>query len=830
MKPLIAVFAVLLMLAWIAGGALTSLTGSSDGPKTPTQELNAVAVKWDGGSLTNLQIEQLAMRRRIVNAFLQIVERTGGEMARQASVAPSPLRVRPLAPLPSTHEQGIEQSVVQTRLFADAARKAGMRVSNEAIVQYLVDLGRGNVTPQEMRDMLDSMQQRGTNISIDDVMSTLREEMLARNYIAANQYAFLTVTPEQRWKDWLRVNRRAVIEAAAIPVDSMLLDVKEPTDAELEEFFNKKDSQGIAYKDREPSPEIAYGTTELPPSTPGFAIPRKIDVQYIEGNYDTFVAKAEETITDDEIAKYYEANKDPEYIKADTSLFEDTGEKDAAKPEGATTPDAKGASEAKPADDKPADEQKPAEGQTPAAPDETPPPPIGEKTEAPAEGKQSSLDRGSRKSVFQLTAFQEDAPNEDAAKSDAPKSETPAATEAAPATDVKPVDPAPPATVGDTPPAAPSTSTSPLTGSGLPEIPGVPAIPGITTPAAAPAAPKKPLEFQPLDEVKDLIRKKLAGIKVQGELEKMFREIEQQLDGDFSKYLDAKITAEAEKKTPPAPPASLTDLAPLAAKYGLTSGSTGPLSWIQMRDTAVGKTGMNDPDNPQPFRQMLFSGKGLKLYQPVSTRDIFNNHFIASKKSDTPRHVPTLAEVREEVIKAWKLQKAAELAEKRAAELAKKAEEAKTPLPEFFANEPAIKVVRTDPFSELTGGDVGINQYQPTPFRLSQPDQLVAPGPEFMKRVFELKDGQVAAMLNHDRTIAYVVRLVEYQPTLNELRTAYLSEANFWPGINYMTQGHVQEVMQGLENDIVAGANVKWEREADKTEPEESQAESPEAG
>ena len=95
-----------------------------------------------------------------------------------------------------------------------------------------------------------------------------------------------------------------------------------------------------------------------------------------------------------------------------------------------------------------------------------------------------------------------------------------------------------------------------------------------------------------------------------------------------------------------------------------------------------------------------------------------------------------------------------------------------------------------------------------------------------MKRVFELKEGEVVAMLNHDRTIAYVVRLVEYQPTLNELRTAYLSEANFWPGINYMTQSHVQEVMQGLESDIVAGANVKWERDADKIE----QGDSPDEG
>lgn len=92
--------------------------------------------------------------------------------------------------------------------------------------------------------------------------------------------------------------------------------------------------------------------------------------------------------------------------------------------------------------------------------------------------------------------------------------------------------------------------------------------------------------------------------------------------------------------------------------------------------------------------------------------------------------------------------------------------------------------------------------------------------------IFELKTsrktrGEVMAMLNHDHTIAYVVRMVEHQMPVTELRTAYLGEANSWPGIDNMSRGHVQELWGSLQNDIVAGANLKWEREADKVEQSE---------
>jgi hypothetical protein len=202
----------------------------------------------------------------------------------------------------------------------------------------------------------------------------------------------------------------------------------------------------------------------------------------------------------------------------------------------------------------------------------------------------------------------------------------------------------------------------------------------------------------------------------------------------------------------------------------------------------------------------------------VKTVDIDGNRFIAMKLSDTPGKVPTLAEVKGEVVKAWKKQQAEELAKKHAEEFAKKAEEAKTPLASFFADNKSIKVIRTDPFSELTGGEASFagGQMQQQPYRYSQPSEIVAPGPSFLQGIFNLKDGQVGVLQNNDHSIAYVVRIVEHQPNLAGLRTAYMADAFTWQGERLMSQMHGQEAAAQLDRDVEASNNLQWSRDHDK--------------
>ena len=147
-------------------------------------------------------------------------------------------------------------------------------------------------------------------------------------------------------------------------------------------------------------------------------------------------------------------------------------------------------------------------------------------------------------------------------------------------------------------------------------------------------------------------------------------------------------------------------------------------------------------------------------------------------------------------MRAWKLRKAGELAIKRAEELAKKAQTSGASLEDAFADDKSLKIVKTDPFAYLTVGTVSRDSQQVDSFRLSEPKEIVAAGPEFMEKVFNLKEGEVAAAPNHDRSIAYVVRIAEHQNTPAELRQAFLSEADSWYGIVAMSRGRTQSTVR----------------------------------
>ena len=809
-KTLIVVAGVILMFVFVIGDSLVGyLGGSRGGRRDESRDARAVAVEWIDGSLTNAEVENMVVRRRILNQFIKSVVITGAQAAYQAGVEPRQLRVEPIMG-PDTPQQGVEQSVVRTRLFADAAREAGMRVSDETIVEYLDELGRGNVSRGDMRAMLN----QSGRVPIDFVIEALREEMLAHNYIASHQFAFETVTPEQRYQDWRKVNDRVRIEAAAVPAENFLVDVKDPTDAELAKFFED-------HKQREAQPDF-IGQMEFPSATPGFRIPRKIDVQYIQGNYDKFLAKVEGEITEEEIAKFYEENKDPHFIKLDTGLIDDANEEgeesgenppangtDTTEPPAAatesesesttTTPDA-GA----PQDEPVAPAEDAAEPAPPATTDESAPaggsntePKAGD--ESPDTNNQSS---GAPRDVFRLAAFQLDSDSaQTKAEDTAPSTDdsTDATTEAsAPATE----------STNDAEPAE-----------------GEAQEPAVTEPrassAAAAAESEKPKEFQPLEEVRDLIRRDLAERRAAEQLGELMNRLTGDLTAEFNTYFSETLDAQDKDAKPPAPSASLADLAPLAKENGLTHGRTGLVSLLELRDLPVGKSGSGETG--MQLWQTFFANNDFELYQPIETVDVDGNRYISIKMSDTPGRIPELADVKDEVIRAWKLQQAAELAKKHAENLAKKAQEAKSPLADFLANEESIEVVRTDPFSQQTGGDVAFvqGQVQQQPLRLSQPDGIVAAGPEFLERVFELKDGHVGAVLNNDHSIAYIIRVVEHEDSPEELRQAFLGEAGTWPGQRLMAAQRAQQAARALVADVVIGQGLNWERKADEIEQDD---------
>src|SRR4051794_38872913 len=185
-KTFLAIAGVVLMFVFVVGDSLFSYFGGGRNARaTEDHDARATAVHWDGGKLSNRELNELVMRRRILNNFLKNVEIAGMRPSAEAGVDPPELRVqRLIAP-----ESQIESSVVKSKLLADAAREIGMKVSNDTLLQYLNELGRKNVSPAQMHDMLKNIQIGGGRLSSDYVLDALREEMLAHNYRISHEFA-----------------------------------------------------------------------------------------------------------------------------------------------------------------------------------------------------------------------------------------------------------------------------------------------------------------------------------------------------------------------------------------------------------------------------------------------------------------------------------------------------------------------------------------------------------------------------------------------------------------------------------------------------------------
>jgi len=787
-KTLLIVAGVVLMFTFVLADALQSLMGSgvgSGGSVAAEPEADDVAVRWKNGELTNAELDELVYRRRVLNAFLQGVYGQGSyaEQLQAMSTGVSPRRQPNIdfVAQRTEQQQGVEADVVRVRLFADAARAAGMSVSDNMIGMYLDELGFGRVTRDEMARIASNNQFGGRSAPIPFLFEALREELLAHNYEKSHVFANATVMPQQRWNDWLRVYDRVSAEVAAFPAETFLVDVPEPTETELVDLYDK-------FKNREPQPDFNMNP-ELPSPYPGFRIPRKLDVQYVRADFNAMLEKIKGELTEEEIQKYYDDNKQF-FVKADTAVIEKPADEKAADEKAAGATDAKQESDAGKQTTPPASDGK----SEPATPASSTPAAGDGKSPAAGEGKSAA----NVQNVFRTVSFVQEEGKA-----------TPPAAEPQPGT----------SQAGPTaPPTGQPTATIPL---GQPAAGSMPALDqaisaAIGEPGAAtPAADAKPVEYQPLSEVREEIRRSLATPKVHARLDELMTNLRTQLNIEFQKYFTKYVDAQAAKKPLPAPPAMLSDLAPLAQEHGLEHRKTGEMSVLQLRDDEViGKLIDIDRSSFQQQASVLSTlfSKESDLFKPIITVDLDNNRFIVMKTSDTPGRTPPLADIRDSVVRAWKLIKAAEFAEKHVVEVAKKAQAAGGTLTEYFANDTNVKVVKTDSFSELTGGDLPLQGGQ---LRWSQPTGLVAPGPRLLGAVFDLNEGEVGSALNHDNSIAYVFRVAEHEMPEEKLREVYLAEANTWPAFLSMQETHKQTAMAILTTAVFEAAELERVRPLD---------------
>ncbi len=791
-KSLLVVAGVVLMFVFVIGDSLMQWVGAaaqgqqSAGGSAPTD----TAVKWDGGALTNRELGDLIFRRRVVKGFLEQLFQLGRQLAFDAGADPQQLpRVQLVAGV-GQPEQNVEQALLQTHLLADAARQIGIAISDENIRHYLNEVGQGRVSAEQMRQILKHSQFSGGRVPIDYIFQGLREELLANNFFASYHYAFGSILPQQRWEDWLRVNDQIILEVAALPVNHFLVDIPDPPADELQTFYAK-------YREREVFPD-RVNNTELPSPTPGFAISRKVKIEYVKADYYDLFTQLVDQVTNEEIKEYYEENREL-FIRADSGL---EPEDDPTNQSTITEPPTE--SEAAPPAEKQTAEETKEQTLEPAAGDSTDK--EEDVTDAAKNGK---------------TEIRGQSPDDQTSATDKPAgTDGPAAVEA-------PSQPA--STDTDQPEKKVIDAEATESESGTPPDPENSADPNTTEAATTSeaadatnsqgnpndASTAKPLEYQPLDEVQEEIRSLLAEQKVAGYIVELMNDLYVKLKTIHTSW-EAKVfdADDHDQKLPP-PPTNLTDLATLAKDHGLQFEKTGLLSRLELRNTPIGRSRNPEHFGNAPLWLAFFVD--LELYEPALTYDVDGNRYLSLKVQETPEKIPALEEVREQVVQAWKMEKAADLALKRAKELATKAQDSELSLKDQFADNEDLKVITTDPFSWLTIGNISPTTREVT-FRMSEPEGIVAAGPEFMAEVFNLGKGQVGAVLNHNRSTAYVVKIAEYETGESELQRQYLAEADRWYGLQSMNRFHNQQAAGALIREFQVAKQVEWSRIPDLPE------------
>ncbi len=655
-----------------------------------------------------------------------------------------------------------EEQTVQTLLLAQDAKANGILVSDQSINDFLGQW-TGNLVRQEQFDEIISRLRLGPfPLTQQDLFESLRTELAARTMLMLHQSALMGDPPGWQWDYFRRLEQQATVEAVPVVVENFAGDVPAPSESALRAFYD-------TYKNDLPEARSA---------DPGFREPHRVQYEYLVAKSGLFEEEAAKEVTDEQVAGYYEKNK--------TSMFR-------AKP---VTPDTKPAA-AEPAATTP--EAKPADAEaTPATPETKPadqatPPADTKPAEAPPTPKAAAA--GAR--PFATVSFKQPA--------EAPADAVKAATETA--------------TVTEAPKADALQATAPATSEKNEASPTAPVTAG--TASDTPAAPENKAEdaaqFEPLDAVKDDIRKRLARERADAKIDEIFTLVAGDIRGyaeDYALWL-ARKPAGVEAPRPP-------DLAKVAEKQGLESGR----SELVPADAAFAAGGIGGsfefvPDASSRFgiRQQRWLdqifGTGSMSLRPIRSRDVEGNRYLSWRTEDQPEFTPSFETASPGVERAWRIVEGRSLAKKRAEEIAQQADTKQQSLEATLQQQAApssgaeMKAMPIGPFSWLTQGMMGAGG-GPT---LSQPEGVSMPGEEFMRAVFGLEQGRTAVAFNEPRTVCYVLRLVSQDPPTAELQEKFLAGRNDRQKIGMVAQREASQTFRSLIEGMEKRYRLDWKRQ-----------------
>ena len=194
-----------------------------------------------------------------------------------------------------------------------------------------------------------------------------------------------------------------------------------------------------------------------------------------------------------------------------------------------------------------------------------------------------------------------------------------------------------------------------------------------------------------------------------------------------------------------------------------------------------------------------------------------DNLFLFWRTEEQPERVPELDEVRDEVVRAWKMKQALPLAQEKAVALAKQAADATGESLADVLPESAKTVIRTTQFSWMTrgsmpGGAGGRPMLSPiNGMADNRPVNVANAGNDFMAAVFALDVNQVGTATDEAHAFVYVVRIESEDLTDEQRREAFFA-GGYTPDVGSLVQeGQTTILLDWLEG-VDKDFQVTWKR------------------
>ncbi len=712
-----------------------------------------------------------------------------------------------------------EKDVIFGDLLRREAARLGINVNDDAVTDFIKMVSDQNLT----KDMFKEIKQQ-LHVGDHYVFDLFRDELAAR-MAAEMTFPRAVSTPQQRWQDFRKINVKHAIEATTVPVEAFAKSISDPSNDQLLAFF-KKHAEKIPGAKGEP----------------GFFQPTRVRLAYLEADYDD-TEKSVIRPTDEEVAKYYEDNKeffvDRTPVKTDDKKDDATEGDDPKKPDEKKEGDKKDGDkpdEAKKGDDKPKSESKegdkPQKSNDPKSDkpaDEKPDKPKEEKPqeEKPADKPKPDDAQGAKGEDKVTTEKPEETKPADKPKKEEPKPEgDPKDAPKANAEKTEKKEDAKPEDKKDEKPKTETTDSK--------DKPAVEAEKSDEKPEE-----KKPeTKYKPFEEVKDKIFDDLLRERTLKLMKERIEKIISDKDRGMRR-LGSYTIAEKGSKSYRSPQDVASDLKDFAKTIGLKYAETPLLSPEELSKSEEHKIGgATDPSDESFNRQQgaatviqrVFGRGSDSTFTPEVAEDPgTKNRFAYWVVERKEAHVPKFDEdgVRQQVTKAWKMAEAAPKAEERAKSLAKLVADGKK-LTEVLAGQTVtgdkdgLQLTVIEPkekFSHFTlqgKSAPGVNPFQPGNERveLTQIPGLDKLGDDFFTAIDQMKTGETAAIPNFDRSAFIVVHITDREDIASEedapQRADFLKTWLFSPPANELANASFFPLRREWMESIERKYSVKW--------------------